>query len=449
MTPIKLGQKLAYSGGDLGFNLLFGSVGAFLLYFYTDVFGISAAQAGLVLLVARLWDAVWDVGLGAIVDRTRTRLGQMRPYLIFGAPVLGLAAVACFSVPPLEGIWRVVYAFVTYTVLMSAYSLVNIPYGALPTLMSADSQQRTRLASWRMFFGFAGTMMMGAATQPLVAAFGHGDPAAGFQRVILLYATLLTVLVWICAAVCRERVAAFEVPRETPWKDLRTLFGSRAWRCLALANLIVFSLLLLPLANAVYYMTYVVGQPAMIPFYMIASGVAMMVAAVVSGALTHRFCKRSVWRVSTMLAVVGFLGVWFIDAHDLRQVLAMVFVANVCAGISVPINFSMASDVADAIEAEHGNRLPGLVFSTLSFTGKAGLGLSGAIAGFVLAACGYVPNAAQPQTALHGILACMSLIPAGGCLLLCVVQRAYPYGRMEIQSLGESLARVRGGVVAS
>ncbi len=449
MNRIGLLQKFAYSGGDLGFNLLFGSIGAFLLYFYTDVFGITAAQAGLVLLAARLWDAVWDIALGALVDRTRTRFGQMRPYLLFGAPLLGLAAVACFTVPPLSGSAKLVYAFIAYTVLMSAYSLVNIPYGALPTLMSSDSQQRTRLASWRMFFGFAGTMLMGAGTQPLVGALGHGDAAAGFQRVMMLYAALLTVLIWICAAACREHVATGSIVQATPLKDLTTLLRTRAWICLALSNLIVFSLLLLPLANAVYYMTYVVGQPAMIPFYMMASGVAMMMAAAISGALTQRFCKRTVWRASTMLAVLGFLGVWMIDQHDLRQVFAMVLIANVCAGISVPINFAMASDVADAIEAKHGSRLPGLVFSTLSFTGKAGLGLSGAIAGFVLAASDYVPNGAQPASALQGILLCMSLIPAGGCLLLVAVQWAYPYGQREILNIGETLAKARAGLVTT
>lgn len=450
MSTLTLREKLAYGGGDLGFNLLFGSIGSFLLYFYTDVFGITAAQAGLVLLAARLWDAVWDLALGAIVDRTRSRFGQMRPYLVFGAPVLALAAVACFTVPPLSGGAKLAYAFVSYAALMTAYSLVNIPYGALPTLMSSDSQQRTRLASWRMFFAFGGMLAMGAGTQPLVALLGQGDAAAGFQRVMMLYGTLLVLLVWCCAAACRERVPPLPgSSHASPWRDAGTLLRDRAWLCLAGANLVVFSLLLLPLANAVYYMVHVVGRPALVPAYMVASGLGMMGAALLSAWLTQRWCKRSVWRASTLVGAAMLGLVYLVDVQNLTQVLLMAFVSSLAVGISVPINFAMASDVADALELREGRRLAGMVFSAIAFTGKAGLGLGGALAGGLLGWFGYMPNAAQPPAALQGILLCMSLIPAAGCVLLASLQWAYPLGRQQVQAVGQALVEQRAAAAAA
>jgi GPH family glycoside/pentoside/hexuronide:cation symporter len=444
MSIIAWRERLAYSGGDLGFNLLFGSIGAFLLYFYTDVFGISATQAGIVLLVARIWDAVWDLVLGALVDRTRTRFGQMRPYLFLGAPLLGLAAVACFSVPALEGTAKLAYAFVSYTLLMTAYSLVNIPYGALPTLMSPDSQQRTRLASWRMAFAFTGTLLMGALTQPLLGVFGGGNAALGFQRVMTLYGTLLVLLLWICAAICRERVAPLPQPASGDvWRDAAVVLRDRAWWSLAGANLLVFSFLLLPLTNAVYYMTHVVGQPQMIPAYMIASGVGMIVAALLSGALTQRWCKRSVWRASTVLGAAVLAAVYFIDQHSLVQVIGMAFLSTATVGIAAPINFAMASDVSDRIELTAGRRMTGLVFSGIAFSGKAGLGLGGALAGLLLGWFGYVANTTLEPRAVQGILICMSLVPAAGCLVLLGVQWLYPLHRELVEDVSRQLRERR------
>ncbi|OYT90674.1 MAG: hypothetical protein CFE43_16955 [Burkholderiales bacterium PBB3] len=440
MSPITLRQKFAYSGGDFAFNLLFGSVGAFLLYFYTDVYGLSAAQAGLVLLVARVWDACFDVGLGMVVDRTKSRWGQMRPYLFLGAPLLGLTAVACFSVPEGGSEFKLMYAFLTYTALMSAYSLVNIPYGALPTLMSDDQGARTGLASWRMFFAFTGTLVMGAGTQPLVAVFGQGDAKHGYQMVMAIYGVIVTLLVWICAWTCKETVPAVRhAEKSSPFADIGMLINSRAWLILAATSLITFSLLLLPIANAVYFMSYVVGSPQSIPIYMMALGLSMMMSALLSGFLTKRFCKRNVWRASSLVSCLGFLTLYFIDHKNFGLVLFVTFLTNVGGGVSMPINFSNASDVADDIEAKRGRRLPGLVFSTLAFTGKAGMGLSGAIAGAVLSTTGYVPNSAQSADTLFGIVACMSLIPAAGCAALLLLQLVYPIGKKDLTNLAEKL----------
>jgi len=444
MRRISIAEKFAYSGGDFACNLVFGTITSFLLFFYTDVFGITAAEAGTVLLVARLWDAVWDLALGALIDRTRTRWGQLRPYLLYGGPALALAAVLCFTTPDWSHNAKLVYAFASYILLMTVYSIVNIPYGALPTLMSDDPQQRTALASWRMFFAFAGTMFVGAGAQALVGVLGEGDRAAGYQRVLIVFGVVATLLIWTCFFVCKERVPPSAHPKGNPLADLKVLFATRAWLCLAVGGLLAFSVLLLPVGNAIYYMSYVAQRPDHIPVYLVLSGASMMLAAVVSGVLTKFFCKRAVWRAGSFGAVIALASVYFIDPQNLPLLYAVTVIANLCVGVTVPINFAMASDVADLIELQHRRRMPGMVFSGLAFAGKAGLGLGGALAGFLLAWFGYVPNVPQTAHAIDGIKMCMSLIPAAGCLALLGVQMLYPIDRARLSTLQEALGRERG-----
>lgn len=420
-------ERAAFGSGDLACNLVFASVTSFLLYFYTDVFGIGAAAAGLVLLVARVWDAFWDLGVGALVDRTRSARGQLRPWLMLGAPLLAVLMVACFTVPSLPPTAKVAYAAVTYILLMSAYSIVNIPYAALPTAMTSDVDQRNRLAGWRSFFAFGGTLGVGALTQPLVQAFGAGDAAQGFQRVAMLYAVLAAGLLMFCGWRCRERVPVPPLSAgRTLVADFRVLAADRAWRVLALSGLIAFSVLIMPLVNAVYFMIYVVKRPDLVPVYFLLSGGGTMLAAVISNLLVRFICKRRLILFSTALSSLLLGGFYWVDVTSLPVLFGAVLAIGVCMGISIPITFAMAADVVDHVDRHAGRRLPGLVFSAMSFVNKAGLGLSGALSGLVLASFGYVSNMAQTPDALHGIRLCMSLIPALGGLGVFLVLLAYP-----------------------
>ena len=168
-TPkLPIREKLAYGLGDFASNLIFATLSAFLMLYYTDIFGLSAAAVGTLLFVARATDAVWDLYLGTLVDRTRTRWGQCRPYLVFGAPILALCTIATYTVPEGSDAYKLGYAYVTYALLMVSYSLVNIPYSAMPALMTDDARDRTTLAAFRMFLAIFASMLVGALTLKLV-----------------------------------------------------------------------------------------------------------------------------------------------------------------------------------------------------------------------------------------------------------------------------------------
>ena len=158
-TKLPIREKFAYGLGDFASNLIFATLSTFLMFYYTDIFGLSAAAVGTLLFVARATDAVWDLYLGTLVDRTRTRWGQCRPYLVFGAPILAVCTIATFTVPAGSDAYKLVYAYITYTLLMVSYSLVNIPYSAMPALMTDDARDRTTLAGFRMFMAIFATIM--------------------------------------------------------------------------------------------------------------------------------------------------------------------------------------------------------------------------------------------------------------------------------------------------
>jgi GPH family glycoside/pentoside/hexuronide:cation symporter len=260
---------------------------------------------------------------------------------------------------------------------------------------------------------------------------------------MLVFGGVAMVLLFATFLFCKERVAPMAPQQTNVIEDLKVLLKTRAWSCLAAGGLLAFSVLLLPVTNAVYYMTYVAQRPDHIPVYLVLSGGSMMLAAIVSGVLTKFFCKRTVWRAGSLGAVILLASLYFVDPQNLATVYLLTVLANLCIGVTIPINFAMASDVADLIELEHGRRMPGLVFSGLAFAGKAGLGLGGALAGMLLAIFGYVPNVAQTPLAIDGIKMCMSLIPAVGCLALLAVQMLYPLDRAGLGALSEALGRKR------
>ena len=222
--PLK--SKLAYGVGDFAGVLVFTTVSTFLMFFYTDVVGLPAAAVGGLLFAARTVDAVWDIFLGVTVDRTRSRWGQCRPYLLFGAPLLALLAVAVFTAVDGSAAFKLAYAYVTYIGLMMAYSLVTIPYGAMPALMTDQMRDRNRMIMIRTVFSYASALLINTQTLKLVAWLGGGNKQIGYQHTVLLMAVASIVLYWLCFAGTRERVTPLVQPMHVR-RDLGTLARPR------------------------------------------------------------------------------------------------------------------------------------------------------------------------------------------------------------------------------
>lgn len=439
---LKFSEKLAYGAGDFASNLIFATVSTFLLYYYTDIYGLQAVAVGTILFVARFVDAVWDLYLGTLIDRTKTRWGQCRPYLLFASPLLAVCVVASFTVPNGSDSFKLAYAYITYTLLMCTYSLVNIPYIAMPALMTDDPRDRTRLSAVRMFCAILGSMVVGVLTLKLVQVLGGDNKQAGYQYTVSLMAGIGVLLFWVSFAFTKERVPP--VKQEVMLKaDFATLVNRRAWWMMALIGLCVYTALSITGGTVLYYFKYVVGDQSKASLYLFVVGLGVLCGILIAVALTKRFCKRKVMMMSATVSGLLYASFYFLDPKNVNTVYALGFTIQLFNGISVPILWSMVADTADDAELRSGRRMVGLATSSIAFSYKFGLGLGGAIAGFLLAAIGYQANVVQTPEAIHGLVLIMSVIPALSKLGVVTILYFYPLDQARLDDMQPRLKAMR------
>ena len=439
---LKFSEKLAYGVGDFASNLIFATVSTFLMYYYTDIYGLQAVAVGTILFVARFVDAVWDLYLGTLIDRTETRWGQCRPYLLFASPLLAVCVVATFTVPSGSDTFKLAYAYITYTLLMCTYSLVNIPYIAMPALMTDDPRDRTQLSAVRMFCAILGSMVVGALTLKLVQVLGGDNKQAGYQYTVSLMAGIGVLLFWLSFAFTKERVPP--VKQEVKIKaDFMTLVNGRAWWMMALIGLCVYTALSITGGTVLYYFKYVVGDQSKAALYLFVVGLGLLCGILIAVLLTKRFCKRKVMMMSATLSGLLYASFYFLDPKNVTMVYALGFTIQLFNGISVPILWSMVADTADDAELRSGRRMVGLATSSIAFSYKFGLGLGGAIAGFLLAAIGYQANVVQTPEAIQGLILIMSVIPALSKLGVVIILYFYPLDQARLDDMQPRLKAMR------
>lgn len=443
-------EKVAYGLGNF-MPTAVTATGGMAMYFYTDVAGLSAAFIGALLLLVRVIDAFWDIWVGRRVDATRSRFGQARPYLLWFAPVLALALVASFSVPPLDGLARTVYFVLAYIALWCAYSLIQIPFQSMLPMIAPDPDERLRLAGVNSVVQFVFVIGCSVGFPVLKDVLSGGVPAQGFQRAALVFGGLGIFFTWLCFAFTRERVQPISGPRPALQADLRSLAASRAWRTGVLAQCALGTLIGLPLSGGVYYFTVVMGQPQLIGPFMGIGGIGLVLGVVLSDQLTRRLCKKRVYVGSMVAAAIVMLGMLLGGPGQLPLVFGLAFVSNLCLGISAPISYSMNGDIADDIERREGTRVVGTLIATINFSSKVGSGLCSAIVGAVLSVTAYQAGvAAQTPLAQQGIVALMSVIPAITALAVAAVMGwGYPLGRAQLQQMNTELTQRRAAAAAA
>jgi GPH family glycoside/pentoside/hexuronide:cation symporter len=433
-------EKVAYGLGNF-MPTAVTATGGMAMYFYTDVAGLSAAFIGALLLLVRIVDAFWDIMVGRRVDATRSRWGQARPYLLWFSPVLAIALVASFTVPPLEGTARTVYFVGAYVALWCAYSLIMIPFQSMLPMIAPDPDERLRVAGVSSFVQFIFVVGCAAGFPMLKDALSDGNPAQGFHRAALVYGGVGLLFTWLCFAFVRERVPPMSGPRANLKADLRALVASRAWRAGVLAQCALGALIGLPLASGVYYFAVVIGKPQLIGPFMGLGGIGLVLGVVLSDQLTRRLCKKRVY-VGAMLGAALLLTAMTLGGPDrLPLVFTLAFLSNACLGVSAPISYSMNGDIADDIEYREGQRVVGTLVATINFASKVGSGLCSAIVGGVLSVTAYQAGAAQQAPeALQGVVALMSVIPAVMALgVAAIMGWTYPLGRTQLAQLNQQL----------
>jgi GPH family glycoside/pentoside/hexuronide:cation symporter len=409
-------EKLGYGLGDTASHFVWDMVGFWLLFFYTDVYKIPAAAAGTIMLIARFWDMGIDPVIGIISDRTRTRWGKFRPYILFGALPYAVLAILTFTTPDFGVTGKIIYAGATYVLLMTAYAAVNLPYSSLAAVMTADTYERSNLNTYRFICAFSGQLMVAGLALTLAKFFGGGDKAQGFQYTLVLFGFLSLVFFFITFKTSTERVQPLKSLEGSIKEDIKGLFKNRPWIILAIVGIVSFVMFAMQNAAIVYYFKYYIGNEDSVQSFNVIGTVALIVALYIvalpfSKPLAKRFGNKNVFIGSSLISGVFFILLYLPGEKNVITIYTLNILAKMAYAPAVPLLWTMIADAADYSEWKTGRRATGLYFSAATFAQKAGWGIGAAITAWLLTAFNYVPNAIQTPTALIGIKLLVSVIP--------------------------------------
>ena len=473
-------EKAGYGLGDAAANFVFMTMILFQLSFYTDTMGITAAAAGTMLLLGRLWDAFFDPMMGVLADRTHTRWGKFRPWILWTALPWGVVMVLAYTKPGFSGTPLLVYAAVTNILLMTLYSANNTPYSALSGVMTGDGNERTRLSSYRFVAAMIAQLVVGGFTLPLVARLGGGDNARGWQLTMTLWAAVCVVCFVITFFSTRERIRPVAEQTSSARTDFANLLGNRPWIAMFVLTLSHFIFVAMRGGTMFYYFQYYldtnrlyaflrgVGLPeasgggwllrglglvlnpdrsnvASVGFslFNITSQLVTVVGVVCSVWLAARYGKKAVALAGFGATTVFLAAFILMPRESIVGTYLLEWVRALCYAPTIPLIWAMFADVADFGEWKTGRRTTGVIFATILFALKVGLSLGGAIAGWLLSGYGYRANAAQTPQALQGIRMLASVYPALFLVIVVVCLFFYPITRRLNQQIQDDLEERR------
>lgn len=462
---VQLKEKIGYGFGDMASSMFWKLFGAYLMIFYTDIFGLPAAVVGTLFLVTRLWDSAFDPIVGIVADRTNTRWGKFRPYLLFLAVPFGVAGVFTFFTPSWGYTGKVVYAYVTYSIMMMTYSAINVPYASLLGVMSPDPKERNSLSTYRMVFAYIGSFIALLLFMPLVNFFSGGSSSIeaqqkGWTAAVAVIAVLCVVLFLACFSLTKERVKPINEKKSSLKEDLRDLFTNRPWWILFGAGVATLVFNSIRDGATVYYFKYYVVEDAHdsitlfgIPFvlsglYLAVGQMANIIGVILAAPLSNRIGKRKIFIGAMLLAVLLSTAFYWLGQDDVWLMFVLQALISICAGSIFPLLWSMYADCADYSELKTGNRATGLVFSASSMSQKFGWAIGTAITGWLLSAFGFQANAVQSVETIKGIRMFLSFFPAGAALISMLFIIFYPLTEQKMNEIMKKLNAKRYDVQA-
>lgn len=427
---IRLATKIEifkYSFGGIGSNVAYSLIMTYLMFFYTDIFGISALSVGTLFMVSRLIDAITDPIMGMIADRTRTKFGRYRPWIIFGAPVLGMMIILLFYTPNIGYNQKIAYAYVTYILYSLVSTVVNIPYHSLTPVMSEDSVQRTQVASAKQIMGIPGSLMVAVATLPIAAAFGGGQQ--GWFRMSMVFACIVVPAFFLCAAGAKRHDTVDETKPDaklTVKDQLSVILKNKPLLLLTAAFAIQSLAGSISSSVNMYYMTYNVGRPDMIPIIGLVTVLVTVPVAMFLPSMSKRFDKKRIYIFGNILSAISCLLVFITPVHNVTLVLIAMVLVTGTGQISNIMGWAMLADCVDYAEWKFGIRGDGTISSTHTFINKCGMAFGGLIVGAIMQTVGYIANVPQTSLVLSSILSMKALLPAAAYLVAIFFIAKYP-----------------------
>ena len=511
INVLPFSEKVGYAMGDAAANLVWRGALAYLAVFYTDTFGLSAAAAAMLFLVVRLSDGVTDIIMGMIADRTSSRWGSFRPWILWSAPFLALFMVLCFTTPDFSDTGKLVYAYVTYIGLTLAYTVNNVPYSALMGVMTNSDTERTSLSGFRFAGAFGGGLLVMGFLPDLVAYFGQGNDSMGYQSTMYLFAAILVFLLVITFATTKERIAPAldktsnlkkelgDLSKSLPFIILpllaislffyyRDLYSGLFFAVIMIAMSIIISKLInkpkegltrsqldmvdlltnkpwlillgigfltimyngIKIAVIAYYFKYYIGDELLVGKYFIALLIVSILGALVTSYLAKKFGKRQLFIWSLILSGMFTASIYWLAQDNITAIFVLGCSAEFFAAIMPTLFFSMLGDSADYSEWKNGRRATGLIYSAGTFVQKAGGGFGGALVLVVLAGYGYDGmDSATITNSLPGMQLLMSWIPAAFAFAGALLMVFYPLSNQQNQTISAALISRRNDIATA
>ncbi|SEA09622.1 glycoside/pentoside/hexuronide:cation symporter, GPH family [Porphyromonadaceae bacterium KH3R12] len=457
---ITLKEKLGYGFGDAASSMFWKLFGMYLLFFYTDVFGMEAVAVGTMFLITRVWDSLFDPVVGVIADRTETRWGKFRPYLLFLAIPFAVIGVFTFFTPAFPSADKVIYAYITYSLMMIVYSGINVPYASLLGVMSPDPKDRNVLSTYRMAFAYIGSFVTLLLFMPMVNYFSGNskvieDQQHGWFMAVIVIAIACAVLFLLCFAFTKERVKPIRQKQALLKDDLKDLLRNRPWWILLGAGVSALIFNSVRDGATIYYFKYYVEEDLFgtvnilnIPFvlsglYLALGQAANLLGVILAAPVSNRIGKRYTYMGAMAIAMVLSIVFYGLGSHSLALIFSLQALISICAGSIFPLLWSMYADCADYSEYKTGNRATGLIFSSSSMSQKLGWAIGTAMTGWLLAYFGFEANQVQNAETISGIKMFMSIFPAVGAALSVIFIYFYPLTEKGLKAITTELEKRR------
>ncbi|MBB3114155.1 GPH family glycoside/pentoside/hexuronide:cation symporter [Paenibacillus phyllosphaerae] len=403
-TKLTFKEKFSFGLGDLASNLIWSMISSYLLFFYTDVYLVPVAAIGTLFLISRVGDALIDPIFGVMVDKTNTKRGKARPYILYLAVPFGVLSILTFSSPQFSDTGKIIYAYATYIVLGIIYSAINIPYGTLMSLMTRDSQEKMQLSSFRIFGMAVGSIAITALTMPLVKAFGGGDQKSGFFWTITLFSIVSVIIFLIVYRNTKEHVTDTESQHHEKLSIgamVKLLVRNQPWVVSTLFALVTFLRIGAAVPLTIYFSIYVLHKPNLVSVLLPLLYVTAIIGSFFAAPFFKRFGKRNGNIISLAISVVFFVALPFCEGNTALY-LVLYTLSYVFGGLCMISVFTMIADSADYHEWKFNTRADGQLYSGYSFATKVGSALASSLVAYALAWFNYNPEQIT-DTAVTGI----------------------------------------------
>lgn len=448
---ISFGEKVGYGLGDLASNFVFHIVNAFLLFYYTNIYGIAPAAAGTLFLVAKIWDAITDPLMGTLADRTQTRFGKYRPFLLWMAVPYGVLGFLAFLGPDLPDAGKLAFAYVTYIALMTVYTAINVPYSALMGVITPDPEERASLSTFRFWGAFSAQLVIGLALFPMLAAFGGREEIGSWRSAMGVFSVLAIVLFLITFISSRERVPPQKDQSQNLGKNLGLLAQNKPLVIMLVVAVLTLGYSGIRWAITHHYLSQVANLSGdnfilvwdRFSIFYTGGPLAFILGLFMTKKVIALFGKRNALLGLMALNGLAMIAFYFVPAQNYAAIFWLNIVASFIAGPTPAIVWAMYTDVADYGEWKFGKRITALTFASAMFFQKIGLAIGGALAGWLLSYYGFVKDTVMTAQTKEGITLMFSVFPGVCAIFTAGVLLFYKLTDRQVAEIAEELAERR------